>query len=295
MYRHEIAFRADVPEAVLQGLTSRADRAFNNRAGRYLIPVRPPGGWFTRAVKENTGVSILPCLPYGKIKNFCLAWRHGIGQTRKNRKKVVTYWKKWLSRYGVRAGCRGEVNALLTVRTKEKPNMTEQEKQREATAKLDRDREERQRSEDSRRQEEERRRQEQRRLEERRRQEQQQQEEERRRGSQGRVGGQPPEQGEHSPEQEPKRKRKREQEEVSQDQELRDLAATQDLFERLIKSGYYQEQRDEKEQGQEKEKIQSTKDSPAVERLKAKMEATKDKAREHIKAQDKGKDVGREK
>lgn len=68
-------------------------------------------------------------------------------------------------------------------------------------------------------------------------------------------------------------------------QQLGDLGNTQDKYVRLIKSGYYDEKRAEAQEPQAKE-------SPAMERLKAKMDGMKEKIQEHINEQ--SHDMGRE-
>ena len=119
-----------------------------------------------------------------------------------------------------------------------------------------------------------------RRAEESRRLEEQRREEERRRAEQQRQSrkNQPDGQGaERSPEQSRER--------TPESQQLGDLGNTQDKYVRLIKSGYYDEKRAEAQEPQAKE-------SPAMERLKAKMDGMKEKIQEHIKEQ--SHDMGRD-
>lgn len=78
MYRHEIAFRADVPEAVLQGLTSRADRAFNNRAGQVFNSGKTPRRLVYEGGEREYGCLNLAMLALWKDKEFlsCVAAWH---------------------------------------------------------------------------------------------------------------------------------------------------------------------------------------------------------------------------
>ena len=135
--------------------------------------------------------------------------------------------------------------------------------------------EERRRAENQRRQDEERRRQEQeRRQEDRATAEQSQRDEQQRQSRKNQPDGQG---AERSPEQSRER--------TPESQQLGDLGNTQDKYVRLIKSGYYDEKRAESPEGQAKE-------SPAMERLKAKMEGMKEKIQEHIN--EKSHDLGRD-
>lgn len=155
--------------------------------------------------------------------------------------------------------------------------MTEQKRQREAAARLDRQREERQRSEDSQRQEEERRRQEQR-----------QQDERRRKESEGK---------EISQRQEAQRGQDGDMHEATartlQDKgrrasEKRIIETAQKRGVPIAPANLSMSGRSQSRPPQEPE--QGKPDSPAIERLKAKMEQIK----EQTKAQDKVKSQGME-
>lgn len=146
--------------------------------------------------------------------------------------------------------------------------MTEQERQREAAARLDRQKEERQRSEDSRRQEEERRRQEQRQQDERRPRERQDRETSQR------------EEADHREQPAERSKTRAARTEQGRDQVEID-------YEYSMKLLHEENERFKAAQEQDGETKQ---DSPAVERLKEKMEKVKEQAR----AQDKTKSHGME-
>ena len=135
--------------------------------------------------------------------------------------------------------------------------------------------EERRRAEQQRRQDEERRRHEQeRRQEDKATAEQSQQAEQQRQSRKNQPDGQG---AERSPEQSRER--------TPESQQLGDLGNTQDKYVRLIKSGYYDEKRAEAQEPQAKE-------SPAMERLKAKMDGMTEKIKEHINEQ--SHDMGRD-
>lgn len=153
--------------------------------------------------------------------------------------------------------------------------MTEQERQREAAVRLDRQREERQRSEDSRRQEEERRRQEQRQQDERRRKESQGKEISQRQESQREAQGEIHEATAQTLQDKGRRAAEKRTIETAQKRGVPIAPAN------LSMSGRSQSQ---PPQGPE----QGKPDSPAVERLKAKMEQVK----AQTKAQDKVKSQG---
>lgn len=155
--------------------------------------------------------------------------------------------------------------------------MTEQERQREAAARLDRQREERQRSEDSQRQEEERRRQEQRQQDERRRKESQgkeiSQRQEAQRGQDGDIH---------------EATARTLQDKGRSASEKRIIETAQKRGVPIAPANLSMSGRSQSRLPQEPE--QGKPDSPAVERLKAKMEQIK----AQTKAQDKVKSQGME-
>lgn len=151
--------------------------------------------------------------------------------------------------------------------------MTEQERQREAAVRLDRQREERQRSEDSRRQEEERRRQEQR-----------QQDERRRKESQGREISQRKEAQRGAVQEDIHEATARTlQDKGRRATEERTIETAQKRGVPIALANLSMSGRSQSRPPQEPE--QGKPDSPAVERLKAKME--KVKAQTKAQAQDK--------
>ena len=77
---------------------------------------------------------------------------------------------------------------------------------------------------------------------------------------------------------------------ISQSQELRDLANTEDKYIRLAKSGYYDEKKAERAEAKKQ-----TKEAPAQGGFAARREALKPKVQEALKKQEQSKthDIGR--
>lgn len=75
---------------------------------------------------------------------------------------------------------------------------------------------------------------------------------------------------------------------MPQSQQVRDLANTQDKYERLIKSGYYDEKRAEAKEKPGQEKAQD-KITPEKGGFAARREALKPKVQEALKKQEQGK------